>query len=184
MDMKHLSIEELEAGLTEIRLAPKDDGKLDMIVRRPEVEAREVLTEGQLDLEVGLVGDSWRQRSSRRMGTDPDPDMQCNVMNSRVIDLLAGGRDRWLLAGDQLFLDLDLSDDNLPPGTRVAIGDAVIEVTAEKHTGCGKFSARFGVDATKFVNSRQGRELNLRGINAKIVRAGRIRVGDLAHKIR
>ena len=185
MEVRHATLEELEAGLAEIRLAPKDDGELDMIVRRPAAGEREVLTEGRLDSEEGLVGDNWKARSSRRSGnTGPHPDMQLNVMSSRVIDRLAGGRERWPLAGDQLFLDLDLSDDNLPPGTRVAIGDAVIEVTAEPHTGCGKFSARFGLDASRFVNSARGRELNLRGINAKVVQTGRIRVGDLAHKIR
>lgn len=185
MEVRHATLEELEAGLAEIRLAPKDDGELDMIVRRPAVGEREVLTEGQLDLRDGLVGDNWKARSSRRTGnTGPNPDMQLNLMSSRVIELIAGGRDRWPLAGDQLFLDLDLSREILPSGTRVAIGDAVIEVTAEPHTGCGKFSSRFGVDATTFVNTGRGCELNLRGVNAKVVRAGRISVGDLAHKLR
>ncbi len=185
MTVTHQTLEVLEAGLDEIHLAPKNEGELDMIVRRPAAGEREVLTEGDLNPDEGLVGDNWHSRASRRAGTDgPHPDMQLNVMSSRVIDLLAGSRERWPLAGDQLFLDLDLSDENLPPGTRVAIGDAVIEVTAEPHTGCGKFAGRFGVDATKFVNSKAGRALNLRGINAKVVQAGRIRVGDLARKLR
>jgi hypothetical protein len=177
--VKQLSMEELEAGLDEIRRSPKDDGVLDLIVRRPEVGEREVLQEGELDPAEGLVGDNWRRRSSNR---SPDgrahPDMQLNVMNSRVIALVAQAKDRWGLAGDQLFIDLDLSADNLPPGTRLAIGSAVIEVTAQPHTGCGKFVARFGLDAVHFVNSPLGKQLHLRGINARVVQAGVIRVGD------
>jgi MOSC domain-containing protein YiiM len=104
--------------------------------------------------------------------------MQINIMNARATALVAGSKDRWPLAGDQLYVDLDLSGANLPPGTRLAIGSAVLEVTSQPHTGCAKFVARFGLDAMKFVNSPVGRELNLRGINAKVVTAGTIRVGD------
>jgi MOSC domain-containing protein YiiM len=92
-------------------------------------------------------------------------------------------QDHWQLAGDQLFIDLDLSEENLPPGTQLAMGTAVIEVTAEPHTGCGKFIARFGVDAVKFVNSPIGQRLRLRGVNARVVRSGRIRVGDSIRKL-
>ena len=180
----HQHLSALEAGLSEIRLAPRDEGQLAMIVRRPAVGEREVLTEAVLDTADGLVGDSWKTRAGRRSGgAGPNPDMQLNLMGSRAIDLIAGGRDRWPLAGDQLFLDLDLSAANLPPGTRLALGEAVIEIAAEPHTGCGKFAARFGVDATKFVNSTEGRALNLRGVNARVVQAGRVRVGDLARKL-
>jgi MOSC domain-containing protein YiiM len=104
-------------------------------------------------------------------------------MNARAVALLAQSADRWALAGDQLFLDLDLTDENLPPGTRLAIGTAVIEITAQPHTGCDKFAARFGADATRFVNSAEGKRLHLRGINAKVVRSGTIRVGDVAVKV-
>ena len=114
---------------------------------------------------------------------EPHPDMQLNIMNARVIALVAGSRDRWALAGDQLYIDLDLSADNLPAGTRLSIGSAIVEVTAVPHTGCGKFAARFGVDAVKFVNSPVGRQLNLRGINAKVIQPGTIRVGDVARKV-
>jgi MOSC domain-containing protein YiiM len=108
--------------------------------------------------------------------------MQLNIMNARVVDLVANGRERWHLAGDQLIIDLDLSTENLPPGTQLALGTAVIEVTAQPHTGCQKFVARFGADAMKFVNSPLGRQLCLRGINARVVRRGVIRVGDVAIK--
>ena len=183
--VKHLTLAELEAGLDEIiRHTPKDKGRLMMIVRRPSVGVREELDEAQLDLVEGLVGDTWRVRTSKRTDDgSAHPDMQINIMNWRVADLVAQGRGRWALAGDQLFIDLDLTDANLPPGTRLAIGSAEIEVTAEPHTGCGKFIERFGVDAAKFVNSKIGRELHLRGINAKVVKAGTIRVGDRARKI-
>jgi MOSC domain-containing protein YiiM len=109
--------------------------------------------------------------------------MQLNIMNARAIALVAGTKDRWPLAGDQLYIDLDLSDANLPPGTRLALGSAMIEVTAQPHTGCRKFKARFGRDALNFVNSAVGKELHLRGINAKVIWPGVIRVGDRARKI-
>jgi MOSC domain-containing protein YiiM len=109
--------------------------------------------------------------------------MQINVMNARVAALVAQDRHRWHLAGDQLYLDMDLSAENLPAGTQLAIGSAIIEVTPPPHTGCKKFVARFGLDAMKFVNSSVGRELHLRGINAKVVQGGTIRVGQVARKV-
>jgi hypothetical protein len=182
--VKHLTMEELEAGLDDIRRSPKDQGALELIVRRPSLGERESLTEGELDVAQGLVGDTWSTRGSRRSKDGlAHPEMQINVMNSRVIALVAQARERWHLAGDQLFVDLDLSGENLPPGTRLAVGAAVIEVTPEPHTGCEKFVSRFGVDAMKFVNSPLGRQLNLRGINAKVVQPGVIRVRDLARKL-
>jgi hypothetical protein len=180
----HLTIAQLEAGLDHIRQAPADDGAVEMIVRRPDVGVREVLAQGQFDLVTGLVGDTWRLRaSSRTPDGSPHPDMQINIMGARVIHLIAGQRDRWPLAGDQLFVDLDLSAANLPAGTRLAIGDAVLEVTAQPHTGCGKFVERFGLDAMKFVNSPVGRSLHLRGINARVVQPGVVRTGDRARKL-
>jgi hypothetical protein len=182
--VKHLTMAELEAGLDEIRRAPKDEGVLELIVRRPRKGEREVLEAGELDLHDGLVGDSWRERrSSRSADGTPHPDMQLNVMNVRAIALVSQDKARWPLAGDQLFVDLDLSIDNVPPGTRLAIGEAVIEATSEPHTGCGQFTERFGLDAMKFVNSPVGRRLQLRGINARVVRPGTIRVGDVARKV-
>jgi hypothetical protein len=181
--MTHRHRLELEAGLDHVRQAPKDRGMLAMIVRRPEIGAREVLDEAELNLVEGLAGDTWRHRSSKRTDDgSPHPDMQLNIIGARAVDLMARDRSRWPLAGDQLVIDLDLSGANLPPGTRLAIGSAVIEVTPEPHTGCGKFVERYGVDAQKLVNSPAGRELNLRGINAKVVQPGTIRVGDVVTK--
>ena len=182
--MKHLTASELEAGLEEIGRSPKDGGVLEMIVRRPQVGGREILQHGELDLADGLVGDSWKIRSSRRTadGT-PHADMQLNLMNSRVVALVSQDKSRWHLAGDQLYVDLDLSEDNLPAGTRLAIGSAVIEVTAEPHTGCAKFEERFGLDAMNFVNSRERQAMHLRGINARVVRPGALRVGDTVAKL-
>ena len=182
--MAHLTIDQLEAGLDTIRQSPKDEGVLELIVRRPHVGEREVLEAGRLDPKDGLVGDSWKQRASRRSADGlAHPDMQLNIINARAIGLIAQGKDRWPLAGDQLFVDLDLSAENLPPWTRLALGEAVIEVTDQPHTGCSKFMARFGAAAVTFVNSTVGRELRLRGVNARVVKAGAIRVGDRVRKI-
>jgi hypothetical protein len=181
--MEHATADALEAGLDEIRRSPADGGRVDLIVRRPASNAREVLSEARLDRAEGLVGDSWRARPSgmARDGS-PHPDLQLTVMNSRVAALLAGRADRWQLAGDQLYIDLDLSQANLPPGTRLALGSAVIEISQPPHLGCRKFAERFGQDALRFVNSAAGRVLRLRGVNAKIVVAGTVQVGDLVGK--
>lgn len=182
--MRHLTREELTVGLDEIRSSPRDKGELKLIVRRPETGQREVLHEGSLDPVHGLAGDNWLARGSRsRPDGSADPEMQLNIMNSRVIALVAQDPERWALAGDQLYIDMDLSPENLPPGTKLSIGTAIIEVTAPPHTGCKKFVGRFGKDAMVFVNSGVGRQLNLRGINAKVIRAGTICTHDVAEKI-
>jgi hypothetical protein len=182
--VKHLSTKELEAGLDHIRQAPKDNGVLKLLVRRPQVGEREVLIEGKLDLIHGLLGDNWKTRGSTSTpnGT-AHPEQQLNIMRFRVISLLAGEEEHRPLAGDQLYVDMDLSSDNLPPGTQLALGSAVIEVTAIPHNGCKKFLSRFGRDALKFVNSPLGKQLHLRGINAKVVQPGIIRVGDIVRKV-
>ena len=181
--VEHLTLEQLEAGLEHIRQSPKDVGVLKLISRRPQTDEREVVDEAQLDPAHGLVGDNWKARGSRSAGDGmANPEMQLNVMNARAIGLVAQDKSRWALAGDQLFVDFDLSEANIPPGTQLAIGSAVIEVTAPPHLGCKKFSARFGPDAMKFVNSPEGKQLHLRGINAKVLQAGGIRAGDVVRK--
>lgn len=182
--MKHLNAEELEAGLGEILQSPTDTGAVKMIVRRPDVDEREVLEEAELDAAEGLIGDNWGPRGNAKTNDgSAHPDMQLNLMNSRVIALVATRMERWPLAGDQFFLDLDLSKSNLPAGALLEIGSAVIEITEMPHTGCKKFAARFGVEATKFVNSSRGNKLGLRGVNAKVVKPGVVRVGDRAGKV-
>lgn len=182
--VRHLATDELDAGLDGIRQAPKDDGVLELIVRRPAVNGRERLDEGELSVADGLVGDNWKARpSSRTMDRSPHPDMQLNVMSSRVVVLVSQSRDRWSLAGDQLFVDLDVSHANLPAGTRLAMGEAIIEVTSQPHNGCHKFVERFGRDAVSFVNYPVGKALRMRGLNARVVQPGRIRVGDRVRKL-
>jgi len=182
--IKHLALADLEAGLENIRDSPKDQGVLDLIVSRPEEDAREVMELADLDTKLGLVGDTWQDRPSARSADGKaHPDMQITIMNSRVAALVAQDKDRWQLAGDQLFVDLDLSVENIPAGTRLAIGSAVLQATDQPHTGCSKFSARFGADALKLISSPTGKELRLRGINAKVVRGGEIQAGDTVKKI-
>jgi len=182
--MFHVPLATLEAGLDRIREAPRDVGTLARIVRRPTVGEREVVETGFLDVAEGLCGDNWKARGSNRTEDgSAHPEMQLNVMSARAIALIADDDARWALAGDQLYLDMDLSEDNLPPGTRLSIGEAVIEVTPVPHTGCKKFRERFGVDAVRFVNSPEGKRLRLRGLNAKVVQAGAIETGATVRKV-
>ena len=180
---RHLSYAEVEAGLDVVRAAPRDEGLLELIVRRPDVDEREVVDEAELDLEQGLVGDNWLARG-RSSGRKPaNPNAQITVTSARAIGLVAGSRDRWPLAGDQLYVDLDLSRENLPPGARLAVGDAVLEVSAEPHTGCKKFAARFGLEALKVFDTDEGVALCLRGINTRVVVPGTVRAGDAVRKL-
>ena len=182
---KHLSIEELEAGLDEIRRAPTTEGVVELIVRRPAEGEREVLQEGVLDLSEGLVGDRWgARRSSKTADGSPNVETQLTLMSARVVDLVAAGdRERWALAGDQIYVDLDISEANLPAGTRLALGSSVIEVTPEPHNGCVKFASRFGNDAHRFVNTKPFRHLRLRGLNAKVIEPGTVSSGDTIRKL-
>ena len=174
----------LDDTLDHIRQAPADNGTVVLIARRPAVDEREVLTEAWLDLHDGLKGDTWRARgSSKTPDGGPNPEAQLTLMNARTAAAVAGARERWPLAGDQIFADLDISRANLPPGSRVQIGSAVIEFSETPHTGCAKFSARFGVDALKFVSTPEGRDLRLRGANCRVVVAGVVRPGDTIRKL-
>ncbi|MGC9962162.1 MAG: MOSC domain-containing protein [Acidimicrobiales bacterium] len=175
---------ELEAGVEEIRGAPSEEGVVELLVRRPDVGGRETPEKLVLDLVEGVVGDNWLRRGST---STPDgsanPEAQVTIMNARVAALVAGGdRDRWALAGDQIYVDFDLSQENLPAGTRVRLGSAVLEISAKPHTGCTKFVERFGADAMRFVNSPTGRDLRLRGANCRVVLAGVVQLGDAITK--
>jgi MOSC domain-containing protein YiiM len=182
----HLPLEELKSHLDHVRAAPDDGGTLELIARRPAEEERELLDSARLDLDEGLVGDMWHRRPSTSTADGgPNPQAQVTVMNARVAAAVAAGDDheRWAQAGDQLYVDLDISRTNLPPGTRLQVGEAVLEVSEEPHLGCGKFSRRFGVDAMKFVNSPMGRELRLRGVNTRVVSPGAISRGDAVRRL-
>jgi MOSC domain-containing protein YiiM len=182
--MDHLTTAELEARLDEVRESPDDGGTLELIVQRPEVDVRVVLADGELNPEEGLAGDSWNQRSSNRTEDGgPHPDMQLNIINSRFLAMVAQSDERMPLAGDQLVVDLDISEANLPAWTKLSIGDAIIEVTDQPHTGCAKFTQRFGLDAQRFANSELGSKMKLRGINARVITPGRIRQGDTITKL-
>lgn len=181
--MQHLSLEELRQGLDEIRRSPKDRGVLKAIVIRPETDARVLLQRCELSPDGGVHGDNWAKGCWMSLPDGrPHPDVQVTLMNVRSIALIAKEEARWSLTGDNLFVDLDLSEDNLPPGTRLSIGSALLEITDVPYKGCKKFAERFGVDATRFVNGREGLRLHLRGIYARIVEPGVVAVGDLMAK--
>ena len=180
----HRSISDLTEGLDHLLESPVSDGVVEMIAVRPIEDQRELLPTGKLDTYLGLVGDNWKVRGNPHTADgSADPRAQLTLMNSRVVDLVAGSRERWALAGDQLYVDLDLSEQNLPAGTRLQIGDAVIEVSDKPHTGCKKFASRFGAEALRFVNTGVGRDARFRGLNAFVVRSGEVSVGDSVVKL-
>jgi MOSC domain-containing protein YiiM len=172
----YVEAERLEAGLAHILASPSDLGTVELVVRRPAEGEREILDEGVVDF-PGLVGDRHTLRQDTHPGTE------ITLMNARVVDLVAGGdRERWALAGDQLYVDFDLRHENLPPGTRLQVGSATLEVSEMPHTGCAKFTSRFGSDATRFINAKPNRELRLRGMNARVITPGTVRPGDTIQK--
>lgn len=174
----------METYLDVIREAPADEGTVAMIVSRPDTGTRELLEHGELHADYGLVGDNWHVRGDKHTADGKaDPGRQITLMNSRAIDAISDSRERWPEAGDQFFVDFDLSVENLPPGTHLGIGEAVVEVTDLPHLGCRKFGARFGKDANSFVNSDTGKSLNLRGINARVIKPGKVANGDVIRKI-
>ena len=174
----------LENGLADINNSPKEIGTIELIVIRPQVDEREVVEHAELSPEQGVTGDNWRNRRNKKAVDGlPLPDTQVNLMNSRCIALIASAKDRWPLAGDQFYVDLDLSEENVPPGTVLQLGTARLEVTREPHLGCKKFMDRFGKDAVTFVNSDEGRRLHLRGINARVIVAGVVKTGDKIKKL-
>ncbi len=178
-DMRHRPLAELEAGLADILAAPTSLGRVELIARRPVIGERELLEPASLDVETGLVGDGWSTRGSKRMSDgSSDREAQVTIMSSRVASLLAGGPGGWEIAGDQLYVDLALGMDDLPPGSRLRVGTAVVEVSAVPHNGCVQFAARFGSDALRFVSSPNGRQHRLRGVNTRILTSGVVRVGD------
>jgi len=180
----HRTEVELQIGLELIKQSPKDQGTLELIVIRPKENERTVLIDAQLSSRLGVHGDDWFKNSYIRLPDgSPHPDVQVSLMNSRCIDLLAQEKSRWPLAGDQLYVDLDLSVDNLPVGQQLSIGSVILQVTDQEHTGCNKFAKRYGQAARIFVNSTVGKQLHLRGIYAKVVQDGSLKVGDRVIKI-
>jgi hypothetical protein len=182
--VEHVDEATLRAGLAEVRAAPSSTGVVELIVLRPADGQRSMVDVAQLDTASGVVGDNWSTRPNRHTADRrPDPLGQVTVMNARAAALVAGPPGRWSLAGDQLYLDFDLSHANLPAWTRLAVGDAVLEVTGKPHLGCAKFRRRFGDDALRLVNSGDGRALRLRGMNTRVVRAATVRLGDPVRKL-
>ncbi len=181
----HFTTEEIQANLAELGESPTDHGTVAMMVSRPAVDERTVIEEAHFDPTIGMFGDNWQARgSSRSADGSALPDAQITLMNSRMIQALTQDPSQWQWAGDQLFVDLDLSTENLPHGTRLAIGSAILEITAMPHNGCDKFTARYGHDAIRFINSKEGRAARRRGIYAKVIQAGTIRTGDTVTKIK
>jgi MOSC domain-containing protein YiiM len=170
-----------DGQLARLHQAPFDGGRLDLIVRRPAIDERERLDRAQLDPDLGLVGDRW---SSQHQATTPRYlQAQLTLIGTRLLEAIEPDRDRWPLAGDQLYVDLDLCEEHLPSGSRLAIGPTVIEVSETPHTGCAKFSARFGSEALRWINSPLGRAHRLRGLNAWVVEGGTITIGDTIRRV-
>lgn len=181
---RHFSEAELAAGLPQVYQSPATGGTLEQIVVRPDKDLRELPSSCMVTPEAGIPADRWARYCTHQLADGRlNPETQLTLTNARSLALVAGSRERWPLAGDNLVVDLDLSETNLTTGQRLKIGEAILEITAKPHTGCAKFSKRFGVDALKFVNSPEGRTLRLRGVHAQVVQPGRISVGDRIEKV-
>lgn len=179
-----LTLDELWTGWEQIDPSPTETGTIKMIVRRPEVEKREEVQEAEFDTKEGLIGDNWLARgSSSRPDGSANPEAQITLMNSRVVDLIAGDRSRWAIAGDQLFVDFDLSMENLPTGSRIQLGEVIMEISETPHTGCAKFAKRYGAYARKWVMTDEGKQLRLRGVNAQVIQGGKITCDDKITKL-
>ena len=174
---------DLDASLSEIKKSPSQQGVVDLIVCRPQKNTRQELDTGELTIEEGLVGDNWKVRAAGSKDKSVHRNTQLALINSRVIAAIVNNKDRWELAGDQFYVDFDLSKENIPSGARLKIGTAIIDVTEEPHLGCKKFAERFGKDAVKFVNSSNGKLLNLRGIHARVIVPGKVTVGSHIEKL-
>jgi MOSC domain-containing protein YiiM len=178
------SARDFEPHLDSVRAAPPEGGHVELIVLRTGPGQRSVVTQAAIDVDDGVVGDSWRTRgSTSRPDGSAEPDAQVTIMSTRVLAAIEPDRSRWPLAGDQLLVDADLSVQNLPAGTRIAVGEAVLEVSGKPHTGCSQFRERFGSDALRWVNSPVGRELRMRGVNLRVISGGTVRVGDELRRI-
>jgi MOSC domain-containing protein YiiM len=181
---KHRSFAELQQGLPFILAAPQDDGVLRSIVERPSHGERLTPKASEVSLARGVHGDHWEKGCWRTTEDGkPDPDVQICIMSARCIELIAGSIENWPPAGDNLFIDMDLTPANMPPGQRFAIGTALFEITGVPHNGCDQFIARFGRDAVLFVNTGDGKRLRLRGIYARVIKDGRIAAGDRVAKL-
>lgn len=178
MEPRHLTLDELNAGIDRVLNSPKDGGTVEMLIVRPAEEARITPERAEVSAELGMHGDHWSTGKYR-----DEIDIQIAIMNSRVLDLVSGGRERWSLAGDNIVADLDLSRANLTPGQKLEAGSAVLEITETPHNGCKKFASRFGAVALRFVNLGAGKDLRLRGIYARVMQPGTISVGDQIQKL-
>jgi MOSC domain-containing protein YiiM len=182
--IEHPNLDTLETGLTNIQNSPRDNGSLEMIVVRPEKKHRATLQECELSLKRGVEGDHWAKGCWKSLPDgSPDPDVQVTLMNSRCLELISASKSQWPLAGDNLIVDMDLSIHNLQPGQKLSVGSAVLQITSVPHTGCNNFKERFGVDSLKFISSKKGKELRLRGIYARVVQDGYVKLGDRVKKI-
>ncbi len=184
MEKVNLTFDELMGAWADIDPSPTESGTVEMIVRRPETESREHIQEGELSTVDGLVGDNWLARGS---SSTPDgsahPEAQITLMSTRIIDIIAQDKDNWDLAGDQFFVDFDLSMDNLPTGSKIQVGSAILEISEKPHTGCAKFAKRYGASARKFVMTDEGKQARLRGVNARVIQAGTVKVNDIIKKL-